>query len=69
MAAMWLFMNWGQTYKKSLEALGLPVSKPQLALIILIDWLVNYWYVPAVVLLFVCLAVSGGKPAAPRRED
>jgi type II secretory pathway component PulF len=67
MIAMFLFMSWGQRFKRQFEGFGVELPGYQVALITLADILVNYWYVPAVVLLIVCLAFSGGKPDAEQR--
>jgi uncharacterized membrane protein YphA (DoxX/SURF4 family) len=69
MAAMWLFMAWGQQFKRQFQGQGVEVTQLQVSAIVLADILVNYWYVAAVVSLFACLAVSSGKPAEPQRGD
>ena len=69
MAAMWLFIAWGQQFKRQFAGLGVEVTRLQMTLITLADILANYWYLPAVALLFACWAVSGNNAPTPRRED
>ncbi len=64
MAAMWLFIAWGQQFKRQFAGLGVEVTRLQMTLITLTDILANYWYLPALALLLVCLAASGRRLAA-----
>jgi len=63
MLGMLVFTTWVARHKKQLEGLGVEISRPEMLVITIGDLLINYWYVPAVILLIACLAFSGpGKP-------
>lgn len=68
MVAMFLFMNWGQRFKRQFEGFGVEMSRSQMLLITLSDILVNYWYIPSAMLLILCLAFSGVRRNRPQPD-
>jgi hypothetical protein len=62
---LWLFMQRTLAFKRRLEGLGVEVDPMTVTWIMLGDLVVNYWYVPAGVVLALCLFVANA--SGPRQ--